>query len=196
MPSGDWCSCTPSGGVDLARWNRSHSRRWNHFRTALKQAHPELQFFRGVEPQTRGALHDHAMTWSQTPLSRKDIRAIALRAGFGHSVDLAPITSAKQVAYYVSKYVVKGADQRAAVPWYVASGTDMDTGEVFDVIGDGEYRTWSMSRSWGTTMGQVRAEARAFVGALHAAMEEPALVLLELELGARPIPDESPPAPS
>ncbi len=30
------CRCTPAGGVDLAEWNASHSRRWNHFRTRAR----------------------------------------------------------------------------------------------------------------------------------------------------------------
>ena len=103
MPSGDWCPCTPEGGVDLARWNASHSARWNRFRTAIRRDHPELQFFRGVEVQERGALHDHAMVWSPRPLAKRRLRELALAAGFGHSLDLAPAPpGSKRVAYYVS----------------------------------------------------------------------------------------------
>lgn len=180
MPSGDWCPCTPEGGVDLARWNASHSARWNRFRTALRRDHPELQFFRGVEVQTRGALHDHAMVWSPRPLAKRRLRELALAAGFGHSVDLAPAPpGSKRAAYYVSKYVSKSTDSRSDVPWWGTTvEIDIDTGEVVEHEGpvDGRYRTWSMSREWGMTMAAARAHARAFVAAREAEMAAGALM--------------------
>jgi hypothetical protein len=206
MPSGDWCSCTPEGGVHLARWNATHSRRWNHFRTRLRRDHPGLEFFRGVEVQHRGALHDHAMVWSPTPLRKRDIKALALAAGFGHSVDLAPITSAQQVGYYVSKYVTKATDSRDEVPW-VPDGHELvedEHGQVLDVdSATGEvkparaaYRTWSMSRQWGLTMRAVRAEAAEYAAALRAREDMDGMSELIRAFGDGWGFDDTPPSPS
>lgn len=162
LPDGSVCPCTPPGGIDLASWNASHSRRWNHFRTAVRQDEPDLQFFRGVEVQSRGALHDHALVWSPTPLSVTGLRSIALRAGFGHSLDLAPIQpGSRKCAYYVSKYVTKATDSRDLVPW-LAQVVDPLTGEVTEEVIAGRYRTWSMSREWGSTMTEVRRKSAAY----------------------------------
>jgi hypothetical protein len=168
MPSGDACPCTPPGGVDLPRWNASHSARWNTLRTNLRRQNPGLEFFRGVEVQARGALHDHAMVWSPTPLRKRDLAGLALSAGFGHSLDLAECPpGSKRAAYYVSKYVTKATDSRHEVPWW-GQVIDYGTGEVTEGVVDGRYRTWSMSRGWGLTMAAVRSEARAFVAELEA----------------------------
>lgn len=165
------CRCTPVGGVDLAAWNASHSSRWNHFRTRLRQAHPSVQFFRGVEVQSRGALHDHAMVRSDLPLQKAQLRAMAMDAGFGHSVDLAPVApGSKQAAYYVAKYVTKATDARESVPW-LGDLVDVDTGEVSVGRVPGRYRTWSMSREWGATMAAVRAEAAVYARAKAATRE-------------------------
>lgn len=156
------CACTPAGGIDLGEWNASHSRRWNHFRTRMKAEYEGLQFFRGVEVQGRGALHDHAMVWSPVPLDKGWLREVAIAAGFGHSVDLALCEpGSKKAAYYVSKYVTKATDARSSVPW-AQDWVDRATGEVFRANGPGRYRTWSMSREWGSTMAQVRAQAAAY----------------------------------
>ena len=162
LPGGAACPCTPAGGVDLGEWNASHSRRWNHFRTLMKREYPEVQFFRGVEVQKRGALHDHAMVWSPVPLDKKTLRGFAMRAGFGHSLDLALCApGSKKAAYYVSKYVTKATDARGEVPW-VVDHVDRETGVVHRLESDGKYRTWSMSKKWGLTMAQVRAAAREY----------------------------------
>jgi hypothetical protein len=162
LPGGKRCPCTPVGGVDLAEWNASHSRRWNHLRTNLRRDHEGLQFMRGVEVQARGALHDHAMIWSPTPLDLPAVRLRAMAAGFGHSVDLAPCApGSRKAAYYVSKYVTKATDARARVPW-AADVVNLRTGEVTRGRVDGRYRTWSCSRDWGLRMVDVRARARAY----------------------------------
>ena len=154
MPSGDVCPCTPAGGVDLNVWNAGHSARWNRLRTRLRQLHPGLQFFRGVEVQKRGALHHHSMTWSPTPLSVSEVRRLAMLAGYGHAVDLAPCEpGSRKAAYYVSKYVTKACDVRQSVPW-----VDLGTGEIVP----GRYRTWSMSAEWGLTMATVTAQAAEY----------------------------------
>jgi len=163
LPDGSVCPCTPAGGVDLAEWNSSHSRRWNHFCTLLRREYPGLQFFRGVEVQDRGALHDHSMTWSPAgPLAIAVVRRLAMRAGFGHSVDIAPCApGSKKAAYYVAKYVTKATDRREDVPW-AADVVDTCSGEITRAVVAGRYRTWSMSREWGVTMREVRAVAAGY----------------------------------
>ena len=194
MPSGDVCPCTPAGGVDLAKWNAGHSLRWNHLRTVMRrELSPELEYFRGVEVQSRGALHDHAMVWSPVPLQRNVLRGMAIRAGFGHSLDLAPAPpGSKRAAYYVAKYVTKATDARESVPWH-GQLVDRETGEVTEGLVDGRYRTWSMSRRWGLTMAAVRAENRAWVNARDAAMVEQFAGLVLLQLGAEVIPSAAAP---
>jgi hypothetical protein len=182
------CRCTPAGGVDLSEWNASHSRRWNHFRTRVKAEYVGLQFFRGVEVQTRGALHDHAMVWSPVPLDRRWLREVAMDAGFGHSLDLAVCEpGSKKAAYYVSKYVTKATDARDSVPW-AADVFDLVTGEVTRESVAGRYRTWSMSREWGSTMAQVRAAAGAYARLMAQERDEKslshALATLTSEMGA------------
>lgn len=193
---GQVCPCTPPGGVDLASWNASHSRRWNHFRTALRRVYAGVEFMRGVEVQQRLALHDHFMVWSEVPIRKGVLRDLAMRAGFGHSVDLAPITSAKQVAYYVSKYVVKATDSRDEVPWR-GQVVDKETGEVTEELVPARYRTWSCSRQYGDRMVDVKARARERVQAMEQAIADAAPGLLIAELGCVlvPDPDETPPSP-
>jgi hypothetical protein len=169
LPDGSVCRCTEAGGIDLPEWNASHSRRWNRFRTALRRHYPDVQFFRGVEVQDRGALHDHAMVYSPTgPLSLVLVRRLAMDAGFGHSVDIAPcVPGSRKAAYYVSKYVTKATDKRDEVPW-AADVVDLTTGEVTRGVVPGRYRTWSMSREWGSTMADVRARAAAYAATKRA----------------------------
>jgi hypothetical protein len=160
LPGKPWCPCTPFGGVDLAEWNASHSRRWNHLLTLLRREYPGIQFMRGVEVQARGALHDHAIVWTSTGLNVARVRELAIRAGFGHSVDLAPSPpGSKRAGYYVSKYVTKACDSRESVPW-AAETVDVHTGEISRGRIHARYRTWSCSRSWGLTMREVRALAQ------------------------------------
>ena len=192
MRSGEWCPCTPAGGVDLGEWNASHSRRWNHFRTAMRREYPDLEFMRGVEVQKRGALHDHALVWSPAPLDKVQLRTFAMRAGFGHSLDLAPCEpGSKRAAYYVSKYVTKATDSRDQVPW-VVDQIDYDSGEVVRLETPGKYRTWSSSRAWGITMAQARAEAAAYASTVLVALTADSgfAELAGLPVGAPPAPDD------
>lgn len=169
------CSCTPIGGVDLAEWNASHSRRWNHLLTRIRREYPGVQFMRGVEVQDgkrggvgRGALHDHAIAWSpDRPFDRKHLRSLAIAAGFGHEVDIAPAPpGSRRASYYVSKYVTKACDSRADVPW-VDDVVDTTTGEITRASIQARYRTWSCSRSWGLTMREVRAAAADYAATMR-----------------------------
>jgi hypothetical protein len=149
---------------------------------------------RGVEVQGRGALHDHAMVWSPTPLKLPAVRARAIAAGFGHSVDLAPcVPGSRKAAYYVSKYVTKATDSRESVPW-AADVVDVTTGEVTRKSVPGRYRTWSMSRDWGIRMADVVAEARAYAQSMaerdRAVQLDAALVVIgDLLAGATVLDD-------
>lgn len=187
LPGGTRCPCTPTGGVNLAEWNASHSKRWNHLRTVFRQHHPALEFMRGIEVQARGALHDHAMIWSPSPLKEGEVRRQAVSAGFGHEVKLLPVQpGSKEAAVYVSKYVTKGADQRQMVPW-MADLVNLDTGEVSRERVAGRYRTWSCSRGWGLRMKEVTARAQRYaqtMAGMDAAVERlRALSVLEGVLG-------------
>lgn len=200
------CRCTPVGGIDLAEWNASHSKRWNHLRTLLRREWEDLEYFRGVEVQdgkrggtSRGALHDHAMVWSSTPLDVKRLRGMALAAGFGHAVDLAEVDAqSRKAAYYVSKYVTKSADSREDVPW-AADAVNVTTGEVSRVTVAGRYRTWSQSRGWGDSMGKVRAAAQAYAHLKQEEREDElllrALGVARDELGARAVRETGPEPP-
>lgn len=165
---------------------------------------------RGVEVQKRGALHDHAIVWSPVPMSLAVVRELAIRAGFGHSVDLAPCKAGPNgVPAYVTKavagYVTKATDARHEVPWLPEGTIDDGTYLVDDVSGEvlgrspslhgAPYRTWSCSRSWGLTMAAVRAEGRVYAIARQEELVLAAVRLLATELGAV-IACESPPAPS
>lgn len=162
------CDCTPAGGVDLGRWNAEHGRRWNHLRTRLRRdLAPSLQYMRGCEVQDgkrrgdgvgRMGLHDHVVVRCKEVLVTKDVRRLAIAAGFGHSVKVDLVQpGSKREADYVSKYVVKSADSRRDVPW-VVDLIDVDTGELRDVeLEKAAYRTWSCSHEWGLTMADIRA---------------------------------------
>jgi hypothetical protein len=146
---------------------------------------PGLEYLRAVEVQDRGALHDHALIWSPVPLLLADVRRIAIAAGFGHSVDLAPIEpGSRRAAYYVGKYVTKACDSRADVPW-TADVVDVATGEITSEDVDGRYRTWSSSRGWGLTMAQVRESCR--LAARAAAARRDAESLDGAEIAAAPL---------
>lgn len=157
------CPCTPPGGVDLSRWNPTAAARWNHLLVLVEREYSvRPRYFRAAETQKRGALHHHAIVWSPRKLSEKRLRALAIRAGFGHEVDLQPIDNPAGVAEYVTKtvagYVTKSADSRDEIPWW-AEYVDTSTGEVLQGRTFARYRTWSQSRDWGTSMALIRRAA-------------------------------------
>lgn len=160
MPSGDLCPCTPEGGTDLSEWNPTAGRKWNHLRTRLRQLYPDLEFMGAAEVQKRGALHRHVILWSSTPIDPLLCRRLAVASGFGHEVDLAPVVpGSRRHAYYVSKYVTKGCDDRDEVPWR-ADVADSETGEIRRLLTRPTFRGWSSSKGWGLTMAECRAAAQ------------------------------------
>jgi hypothetical protein len=173
LPSGAVCRCTPPGGVDLARWNADAGPRFNRFMRDLRRLLDDdgLQYFRAVEVQRRGALHYHLLLrrddGAPTVIPLRALRELALKHGFGHSVDAQPVQSGH--AAYVAKYVGKAADSRRDVPWrgsrwVVKRGfVDPLTGEILPderrrvPSWSPTYRTWTASRRWGRSMAEVRA---------------------------------------
>jgi hypothetical protein len=165
------CLCTPDGGCDLGLWNPSASKRWNHLLVLIEREYGSRPaYFRGVEVQDgkrcddsrcgRGALHFHVIVRSDYAMTERTLRRLAIRAGFGHSLTYDVLEpGSKLAAHYVSKYVAKAADERQDVPWTVLY-TDPFTGDERLVDDDRPtYRTWSMSRSFGRTLGQLRRAA-------------------------------------
>lgn len=159
-PSGEVCECTLVGGVELGTWNASCGRYWNRLRTAMKKAHPGLDFLGTVEVQKRGALHRHVLVWSWDALGLEEIRAMAVRAGFGHEVTLDSAGSDPgRFARYVAKYVSKAVDARAELPWR-SPVVDTETGEIRVMHTTPTYRAVTQSRGWGITMREVKLVAR------------------------------------
>jgi hypothetical protein len=170
------CACTPPEGVDLAEWNPTAGKRWNRLLIEWERVTTERpQFFRAVEPQKRGALHFHILIRSSLPISVKELRTIALRAGFGHEVDLKVLDpGSRQAAHYVTKYVTKGVDERVGVPWNT-DRVDKRTGELLGRRqGEATYRAWSMSQGWGESMAEVREAMRLLAGRLREQAQQPA----------------------
>jgi hypothetical protein len=171
--------------------------------TVLRRRYPGIRFMRGVEPQDgkrilgggpgRLALHDHFLLWSPVPIGDREIRVLAMQAGFGHSSKWVPVMpGSKREIYYVSKYIGKASDQRRQVPWRVDE-IDRLTGELHEgVVVPGRYRTWSTSRNWGLTLTQARHQAYARF--LDRELEM-ACGLLSVTLGARSLPPPPAPAP-
>ena len=169
------CPCTPEGGVDLADWNASLTKRTNRLLSAIKrgEASPKvrgqraavaLEYFQAREVQRRGALHDHVVLVpvanKSRQLDRRMLKRLAMSHGFGHEVDLERIGTSKhggskarspgRVAGYVSKYVTKAADLRGAVPWPCQAYGRRQAA----------FRTWTRSQGWGVTMRDIREAAR------------------------------------
>jgi hypothetical protein len=90
-------------------------------------------------------------------LDKRELRKLLIRHGFGHELTLKPMPASGGGPHYVSKYVSKSADERESVPW----GRD-EAGRQRRAT----YRAWSSSRSWPSSMKDVKAEMRAKWAAL------------------------------
>jgi hypothetical protein len=184
---GGWqCPCTPPEGTDLAAWNPTAGARFNRFVRDLRREYgDDLQYFKAAEVQTRGALHFHLLIRRVTKtgqpggpllLSEAVIRALALKHGFGHEVDVQELAPGH--ASYVAKYVGKSADARRSLPW---NGMRWQGGKYYSVdMGTGElilhekprkqvpsytptFRTWSMSRKYGDPMSVVKLAQKHYM---------------------------------
>jgi hypothetical protein len=167
LPSGLRCTCTPDGGVEIAGFNVSASRRFNRWIQEMRRRFGPIEYAKAAEIQDgkrrsdgkgRGAVHFHILMRADDEKAISDafrkgdpncpVRTIAERHGFGHEIDLA--TATPDSAWYLAKYVSKSAAERALMPWI-----DFETGEI--VEGNGRFRTWTASRGWGASMKSVRA---------------------------------------
>jgi hypothetical protein len=178
LPNGDACRCTGGKCPDLASWNAGAGARFNRLMQDLRRLLGEdVQYFKAAEVQRRGALHFHVLLRGVGPLvvGKATLRALALKHGFGHEVDVQPVEPRHWG--YVAKYASKAAGDRSDVPWRgkrwvgghrFEEHVNSYTGEVLTVrVGSAErrqvdsyratYRTWSASRDWGDTMSYVRA---------------------------------------
>ena len=112
----------------IAEWNATVSRRWNDFLTDLRRSvhgFRDVQFFRALELQERGALHIHVVLRLRGAAvidddTRRQVTSIAMHHLFGHEVDIKKIGSGKldqvQAARYVAKYVTKSKRMRIPLP--------------------------------------------------------------------------------
>lgn len=152
------CPCTPAGGVDLGKWNGEAVHRWNRLQQAIERKWGvEFSYFKASEVQERGALHFHVLARmsKQVVIRESALRALAIRHGFGHSIDLQVKSGdGRSVGRYLAKYVSKAATERRSVPY-----VHRKTGE----RGPGRWRTWTASRDWGLTMAQVKADQVAWM---------------------------------
>ena len=211
------CPCTPWEGVDLAVWNTQASRFWNALLTLIERHYgTRPAYFRAAEVQDgkrrddrlgRGGLHFHVLVSIPAQLARRgddgrwralpDLRRLAIEAGFGHEVDVQPIDgrsagAAEYVTKLVAGYVTKSADLRDDVPW-LSYDVDRSTGEVTESTAP-TFRTWSQSKTWGTTMAAIRA----------ASLEKARELAAQRQAGPDSVPapalrssdSETPPAPS
>lgn len=152
---------TCPSGVDIATWNASAGKRWNHFSTDLrrlvqeKNANGRLEYFRAVEPQdgkrrtdgqARWALHLHVLITSDVPLSGRAVQRRAVNAGFGRIFDLKPVSDDERAAQYVAKYINKARQQRRMVPWPGRAEGNVAS-----------YRSFSRSQGFGISVAEVRA---------------------------------------
>jgi len=170
------CRCTPVGGVNLADWNPTCSSKWNDLLKYIERTPgwSRPSYFRAVEVQDgkrlctdlqcgRGGLHLHVLVRTdyriaKDPKRPTHLRSLAIRAGFGHSVDVQLIApGSRAAARYVAKYVTKSADSRDDVPWQTKHLNEV-TGETI-VRTEPTYRTWSMSRTWSESMKALRRKA-------------------------------------
>lgn len=152
---------------DMRDWNHRIVRRFNDFITDLRRTLPQfrdVQYFRAIEPQKRGALHIHALLRLKRLAVLDDatmavILKLTLRHGFGHEVDVKRIGSGDldqvQAARYVAKYVSKAktGETRFAWDYFKHCGADECSPTVMTVARRTHRRKlprfWSCSRRWG-----------------------------------------------
>jgi len=153
---------------ELQVWNDSLGQRWSWLVTYVRRAFPgvDVQFFKAVEPQKRGALHLHVMfrLSGMVDFERFEavMREVAARWGFGPETDVQRVKlgdgrEVARTAGYVSKYAAKLADTDR-------SFVNTATGEIVTL----RCRAWSKSGDWGDTMRGIAERrcdyARAHVG--------------------------------
>lgn len=78
----------------------------------VRESGRDVQFCKSAEAQKRGAMHFHALVRCQADLTASvvPIRQLAIKHGFGHSVDLQAAKPSD--AWYCAKYASKAAEDR------------------------------------------------------------------------------------
>jgi hypothetical protein len=155
--TGKVCECTPEGGVNLAWWHGTKGARWTHFLRDFRRmfgVHDDVQYFRGVEPQRRGALHDHVLVRCRGDVVAmgERVRQLAIRHGFGHEMKLVWMRAGDPS--YIAKYVSDACNELANVEWL-----DVQTGEI---TRGARCRTWTASRRWGLTRKELKRQQAAW----------------------------------
>ncbi len=157
--TGKVCLCTKPGGVNLPVWHAEKGLNFTHFVRDLRRLmgdYDDVQYFRGVEAQERHALHDHLLVRCRGDLVAKKeaIRRLAIKHGFGHSLDLRWARPGD--AGYIAKYVSVSCDKKAEVPWL-----DKASGELVRP----RFRTWTATRRWGLTRRKLKEQQVEWVRA-------------------------------
>jgi len=202
------CAFETTENLELARWNPTAGARWNRLvNNGIKRdrllssvfvlevdGKPTVTYFKAAEAQRRGALHFHALVRVRpgaviTPEVLARLGELAVAEGFGHVLDCQVVQS-HRAAGYVAKYVSKGADDRASVPWSAREVAASRARKRWTAT----YRTWSASRSWPHTMRALRAAQQHYAATLAAlprwGEDFPALPPVVARLAAiPPVPD-------
>ena len=191
------CPCSRVRLIDdeaIGAWNATLGTRWNHFITDLRRSVPgfrDVQYFRALETQRRGALHVHALLRVTrqvvlTPERMQEVRRIAMRHGFGHEVDAQAVGAGAldqvTAARYVAKYVSKSSASQPLMPKADTAPTTASCrvlharsprsgGHPAGACRHDRTRTerkpflmrlWATSRRWGSQLSVVRAAQRLF----------------------------------
>jgi len=157
------CECTPPEGVDPAVWNALLAKNWSAFTVYLRRRFGDVQYAKAVEVQMkrlrrtgRGLLHLHVLIRCDADLTqhKEELRQLAMRWGFGHSIDVEPFHP--RHVHYLANYGTKACDDRQHIDLL-----DLRTGEI--VHGPRRMRTFSCSRNYGDTIVQVKQQQRGWV---------------------------------
>jgi len=152
--TGDICACTPEGGVDPAEFNTALPRAWSDLITYIRRMLGPVEYAKAIEVQGRRCartgrafLHIHALIRTTVDLRvhLDDLRALVIGLGFGHSLEL--VAAEPRHAAYAAKYASGSVDERHQVEWLIDGET---------VRGAPRMRTWTCSRSWGSTMKDIK----------------------------------------
>jgi len=198
--TGAWCECTPPGGVNPAEWNALLAGNWSMFMVYFRRRYgQDSQYAKAVEVQMlrlkrtgRGLLHLHVLIRCRTDVTHsvEELRRLAIRWGFGHSMKVEPFRP--EHVFYLANYGTKACDDRQHIDLL-----DRRTGEI--IHGPRHMRTFTCSRKWGETIGDVKRQQRAwFLEQQAAEAEHEARILeaLRVQLGAVDAAPAARPAPA
>ena len=158
--SGEVCACTPAGGVDPAEFNTALPRSWSDFITYTRRDLGPVEYAKSIEVQGRRCartgrafLHIHALVRTGVDLGARteELRELVIGLGFGHSLKL--VAAEPRHAAYAAKYASGSVDERHQVEW-------LKNGE--RERGAPRMRTWTCSRSWGSTMSEIKQAEIAY----------------------------------